>query len=197
MSLLGTTRVVFHPIGDGPVVRSTGGVDVVRTHPFTVDLSARGADLHCARGEQIVGPKETLLLGIGGAKTWPVLTEDGDVSRGLPLLRFAPDPTRGSPALVDTPFWPLFMQNLIGGRATSAGILVRGVLDPDASRLGRDWSEFDPAWITAAKPDVVPPPTSLRTPLLVLGLLCLFGLWLLPALRARHAHPAQTAGQSV
>ncbi len=187
-------HVMFQPIGDDRIVRSAGGIDVVHSHPFTRDLSARSADLHYVRGAEVVHEAERLLLGLGGRRIWPVLIRDRDNRK---FVRFAPDPTRGSPALVDTPFWPLFMQNLVGGHATSAGVRVHGVLDADASRLGRDVSPFDNGWITSAKPDVVPPPTSLRMPLLLLGLLCLFGLWMLPVLRARHASPTQAVGQSV
>ncbi len=185
------SRVSFDPIRDDAVVSAPAGVDIVRRHALTRDLSVRGADLQYRRGAQRMRDGETLLLGRGGGSNWPVL-----VARSNGALRFAPDPTRGATPLIDTAFWPLFLENLIGGEAASAGVRIRGLLDLDASRLGRDVAPFDPTWITAAKPDVVPPPTSLRAPLTVAGLLCLLALWSLPLLRARRSQPTAALGHS-
>src|SRR5205085_12510138 len=67
--------------------------------------------------------------------------------------RFAADPLAGTPAPVDHPVWPLFLDALVSrihGRSVGGGWRVSGVLDPEETRVGRDVVPFDPRWVTDA-----------------------------------------------
>jgi hypothetical protein len=115
-------------------------------------------------------------------------------------VRLAPDPLRGQPAPVDTPFWPLWIDNLVRaramGRPVGAGFVASGLLDADSSRLGRDVRPLDPAVIRNAPPLARAPPRSLRAPLVLGALVCLLLLWVAPRLGRRLARAPRRVGVS-
>jgi hypothetical protein len=105
-------------------------------------------------------------------------------------IRFLPDPLAGTPAPVDHPIWPLFLDAVVSrvhGRAAAGGWRVQGVLDPDETRLGHDVVPFDPAWLEAAPRRVAR--TKWRVPLLAGAAACLALLWVVPGSRRARTVP--------
>jgi len=104
--------------------------------------------------------------------------------------RFAADPLAGSPAPVDHPVWPLFLDTIVErlhGRASANGWRAQGLLDPEESRVGRDVVPFDPAWVTAAPRRARA--RSLRDEALGIGAGLLVVLWTLGAFSRRRTVP--------
>ena len=113
--------------------------------------------------------------------------------RDLSGWRFLPDPLAGTPAPVDHPLWPLFLDGLVArlsGREVAAGWrLRRGTLDPEVTRIGHDAVPFDPARLAAITPEVRTRDHDLRILLIVAGTLCLALLWLPPLAAGRRRLP--------
>ncbi len=131
----------------------------------------------------------------GAGEPWPRLSVEKPSAAGPVLVRWHGDPVLGRPAAIETALWPLFVENvarLAGGDAGPAGHRVRGVLDPDVSRLGRDVVAFDPRSIERAPRDVIATRVSLRLAAAVLAAIGLAWLWIRPggALAARRASRA-------
>ena len=98
-------------------------------------------------------------------------------------VRWHADPSLGRPPAIDTPLWPLFIENvvrLIGGAPGSAGHRWKGVLDPNVTRLGRDVVPFDESALAAAPRDVIARRNALGPWLAGVGSICLAVLWFRP-----------------
>ncbi len=185
------TRLEIEAAPEGAAVEPIGtGTDEIGRGPVVRDLATAGTGWVYPVGARVLQPDEDVLLARRGATTWPVVTRTGS------RVRLVPDPLRGEPAPVDSPFWPLLIDNLLAGagaqRVVGAGFRAEGLLDVESSRLGRDARPFDPATLAAAEPLDAASPRSLRTPLVCLGVACLLLLWALPQLRRRLARSAKT-----
>ncbi len=171
--------MVLHPLAPGEAaVFAPDAPDLLRPDPLVRDLSTAGVTLRYARSALGVGGE--VLLGRGAA--WPVVVRTGRV------VHFLPDPVSGAPSPADAPLWPLFVDDLarvVHGRAAGSapGWRVTGLLDPDASALGRRASPFDTGTLADVPPDRAPDRIPLRVPLALAALLALAGLWIAPALR--------------
>jgi hypothetical protein len=105
-------------------------------------------------------------------------------------VRFAADPLAGTPAPVDHPIWPLFLDALVSrvhGRGIEGGWRASHLLDPEETLLGRDVVPFDPSWVTAAPRRTESKP--LRDEALGLGAACAAALWMLAAVSRRRTVP--------
>lgn len=181
--------LALRPIADGDAVEHARGRHNPRGRdPVVRDLSAAGVDWVYAEGALAVQPGEDVLLQTRGAEDWPVVLRDRR------RVRLAADPLRGEPAAVDTPFWPLLIENLVhvaGGHAgAGAGYRSRGLLDADTSRPGRARIPFDPRRLAAAAPVTGARARSLRGPLILGALACLLMLWGAPRVRRRLTRPS-------
>jgi hypothetical protein len=177
--------LTLSPIAPGREGRrpATGAEVGAPTPPFGSDVDFTGCDL---------------VFATDGSSTprgsWPtVLVSRGDAPGEPVVVDFAPDPLAGRPAPVDHPSWPIFVENVVDaahGRPGPAGYRVQeGLLDPRASRLGRDVAPFDPAWLDGVPTEREPQPTSLRSHATVAALLALALLWATTVLGARRRVP--------
>jgi hypothetical protein len=190
------TALVLQPVPeDRAGSAAPPGADVVRADRLVEDLSTSGIDLVYARGAARPRADADLLLGRRAEEgVFAVVERRGRV------VRLAPDPLRGSPAPAETPFWPLFLENLVGevaGEVGPAGYRRQGLLDLATSRLGRDRSDFDPGWIAAATPDLPPPDRPLRPWLLGAALGCLALLWGRALLRRASSRTTESVAPSL
>lgn len=171
-----------------PVDRAPAGANPLGRDPLVRDLSAAGVDLVYAPGAAERRAGEDLLLGRVATRTWPVVLRNGR------RIRLAPDPLRGEPAPVKTPFWPLLIENLIRraggvdlgrGGGVGAAYRARGLLDPTSTRPGRARAAYDPTRIGAAAPSVPAKARPLMGICILGALVCLLLLWGAPRLRRR------------
>ena len=173
---------------DAPLVRAPAGPMQASADPLVRDLAAAGGDFAYARGTAVAAESERVLLGIAdGERTWPVLVRNGA------QVRLVPVPMRGTPPLVDAPFWPLFLENVIATvehGSIGEGWRARGLLDASSSRTGQRRDPLDRARLGTLEPALPGARRSLRTPLIVGALLCLAILWAAPRLRRRLARRA-------
>ena len=174
---------------DAPTETAPDGPLRVRADPLVRDLAAAGGRWVYAAGAAAAAAGEDVLLGVAdGARTWPVVTRKGH------HIRLVPDPLRGVPRVVDTPFWPLFLQNVVqaaGHASVGEGWHAAGLLDPASSRAARTRDTLDAsglASLPAARPGVS---RSLRPLLIACALLCLALLWAAPRIRRQFARRAR------
>lgn len=189
---------LFVSTGAGPAPRS-GDALVLRLHPVPPGVAAARRQ----PGAPVRPPDPDLAddLDVTGVELW----YDPAVVRGAPpwpladvvrrdlgvVLReaaFWPDPLAGTPAPVDHPIWPLFVENLVAarrGRAGASGWGVAGTLDAYVTFPGHDTAAFDPAWIAAAPPDRRPRERPLLPWLASGAAACLLLLWVVPRGRRR------------
>ncbi|MDA1195723.1 MAG: hypothetical protein O2894_11130, partial [Planctomycetota bacterium] len=189
----GVRRVQFEFVADGAEARrAPPGSEALGSDPLVRDLTTAGIEWTYAAGAERVEPDELLMLGRRApAGVWPVL-----LRRGLEV-RLAPDPLRGSPAPVHTPFWPLWIGNLVVEGATDRvghGYRAVGLLDAPSSRLGGFRSALAPARLVGLAPVVPGRSRPLRPLLLLSGLLALGLLWALPRVRRARAARANPHG---
>ncbi len=172
------TRVlVLHPLTpDGRGVRPRAGSGFEPGPlPWSKDVDPTGCDLVYRED-------------LGLAAPWPIVR-----TVNATTVEFLPDPLAGSPAPVDHPIWPIFLENLVSerfGRPGPAGYRVVSRADPiglDTTRRGRDVRPFDPAWLAGVEPSRAAPARSLRGPLVGLAMAALVVLWL----RSRSRHPVR------
>jgi hypothetical protein len=191
--------LVLHPIPAG-----AAGVRPTSFRP--VDSFLLGRDLDAAGVDLVYAPAVAAAPAAIVRERGRLPREGTDVldrSFVPPLIvEWLPDPLAGSPAPVEHPIWPLFVENLVvrlqGERAPSADSatsgyrVAHGFLDPsrgDSTRLGRDVVPFDRRWLEGVPIDRRARPRSLR-PLLAAGAgVCLLLLWIGPALARRRASP--------
>lgn len=144
----------------------------VQPHALTRDLDLSGVDLVLALPPQPRGVP--LLLARGAEGDAAVLTLEGT------CVTLWADPLTGQPPLVDTPVWPLLLENVarfLGGEGAGPGLRRQGLLDPASSRLGRLAAALPPE-VLAGVPLLHPPaPWNLRVPLCLAGLGLLLALW--------------------
>ncbi len=180
----------LEPIGEGaPALEAGAGTDALGRDALSEDLSTASAGwIYAADAELVAEGEQVLLARRGARRLWPVLLRTGR------RLRLAPDPLRGEPAAIDTPFWPLLIENLVeaaGGRGIGGGYRATGVLDRASTRPGRARMPLDAARITAAPPSVPGRSRPLRPLLIGAALACLALLWAAPRIRRRFtARPA-------
>ncbi len=181
---------------DAPTVTAPAGPMRVHPDPLVRDLASAGGTWVYDAGlkpiDERASPPEMLgriLLGVAdGERTWPVL------SRFDSIVSFFPDPLRGSPAVVDTPFWPLFLQNVVeasGHRGVGEGWRAVGLLDARSSRASRTRDSLDVASVRGLAPTRPGDSRSLRTLLIACALLCLALLWAAPRIRRQFARRAR------
>jgi hypothetical protein len=165
----GTTALVLHPLRGAAGVRSTAPA---RTAPVS---------------GSVIDPTGCDLVYAPGVDSRRLFATQGD--DGVAVWDFLPDPLAGSPAPVDHPVWPLFLDAVrtTGDRRVERGWRVHGVLDPDLTRVGRDVIPFDPTWIEGAPRRVER--RSLRDEALGAGAACLVLLWSRAAFARRRAVP--------
>ena len=170
-------RLLLRPLPEGTEgmrLPRAAAVDFAEP-PFGVDLDPTGCDL-------VFAPHSPL------EPKFPLVQVLLPVPEREMVVTFGPDPLAGHPAPVDHPIWPLFLDDLateILGRGVGGGWHAKGVLDPDATRLGRDVRPFDPAWLEAVPPDRRPRERDPKILLIAAGALCLGLLWVRRAPSAR------------
>lgn len=173
----GTAVVVeLHPVPAGATaVRAPPGAPLEPLQPeIAPDLDPTGCEL-------VYAPS------VAAGPPYPLVRARRLAPDGPLVLDWCPDPLAGAPAPVDHPVWPLFLDDVVAhvrGRAGPTGLRVRGLLDLEATQLGRDVAPFDPAWLASASFDRAPRAIPLPWPLLALGSICLGMLWLAPGIRA-------------
>ena len=163
---------VLSPLRDG------GGVAVPPGGPFEPwpaglgrDADPTGCDLRVAAAS---GPPWALARRAAGAGSAVVVT-------------FLFDPLAGAPAPADHPLWPVLADDVVAlaaGRLGPAGHRLRGLVDPDGTRLGRDVAPFDAGALARTAPDRAPRERPLRAPLVALAVGTLALLWSRSARRA-------------
>lgn len=175
-------RVEFQLAGEGvPVRTAPRGATQVSGDPLVRDLEGAATDFVYAPGASEIPTGERLLLArVADGQTWPVLT------RRERVVRLGPDPLRGTPRPVDTPFWPLFLENVVvatGHAGIGEGYRAVGLLDPESTGLGTEATAFE-AGRLAGLPATVPGSSRpLRGLLILAALACLGLLWAAPRLR--------------
>jgi len=182
----GPVRLLLQPTAEGESVRTApAGVDRRVPGRLVADLGTVGTGWAYGPGADAVRTGEHILLArVAGERVWPVL-----LRHGL-WVRLAPDPMRGVPRPVDTPFWPMLVENLAreaGDATVGGGYRATGLLDAASSRVGTARVPLDPARLAALPPARPGRVRSLRPPLVLGALLCLALLWSLPRLRRRFA----------
>ncbi len=179
-------RLELQTLAEGaPATHAPAGVDAVGRDPLVRDLSTAGIGWVYAEGAERLGDGELLLLGRRAGETlWPVL------ARKLGRVRLAVDPLRGEPRPIDTPFWPLLIQNLVraaGDVSVGGGYRAHGLLHPRSSELGTVNEPLAASTLTLAPPPSAGASRSLQPLLIVAALACLALLWAAPRLRRRLA----------
>lgn len=186
----------IEPVAEGaPAERAPEGSDAIGQDPLAKDLSTAGVEWVYAKGAAKVQDGERVLLARrAGGRLWPVLLARGRV------LRLAPDPLRGEPRAVDTPFWPLLIDNLLAasaGRGIGGGCRAEGLLDPASSEPGVARIPLDEAALRASPPSVPGRVRPLRPLLIACALACLGLLWAAPRIRRRLTPRPALAGADV
>lgn len=124
-----------------------------------------------------------------GAAPYPLFRRHETIGRQVPHIEWFPDPLVGSPAPVDHPIWPLFLDNVLSalhGRRGPHGYRVTGALDPEGTWLGREDRPGDfAAWVASTPTAASRHDRPLSPVLVVAGAICLGLLWLAPRRRVR------------
>ncbi len=161
------------------------GVDPVR--PRERD-AVETADPRLGRDLDLATVEWVYPAGASAHAPWPRVTIDRVGAPSPVLVRWHADPSLGRPAAIDTPLWPLFIENVIrligaeavGGGESAAGRRWTGVLDLDVTRLGRDVAPFDRTALDAAPRDVSARRRVLSPWFAGVGSICLSLLWFRP-----------------
>ena len=94
---------------------------------------------------------------------------------------------------MDTPFWPIFVENFVRAVAGSDGRdgyrVHAHAFDPRVSRLGRDVAPFDARWLDGVKAADGAAPRNLRPFVVGVALLAFGALWGVPLVRRRRRVP--------
>ena len=179
-----TWTLVLEPLIEGEAAeRAPAGQDPLGHDPLVRDLSSAGPEWVYAASAHLTGPDERVLLQRRAASPWPILLKSAR------RVRLAPDPLRGEPAPVDTPFWPLLIENFLRqaglGGSAGAGFRATGLLHPESSRPGTARAGLEPAALRGL-PSSIPAEARPLRPFLILGaLLCMLLLWGAPRLGRR------------